>query len=73
MMVLLTLAATVQVKTKEKRIKYMFKVKIFTLYPEFFPGPFNNGIYGKAIDKKIWNLDIINIRDYLLYISLFFL
>jgi len=42
----------------------MFQVKIFTLYPEFFPGPFNNGIYGKAIDKKIWDMNIINIRDY---------
>ena len=42
----------------------MFKVKIFTLYPEFFPGPFNKGIYGKAIDKKIWDMNIINIRDY---------
>ena len=42
----------------------MFKVKIFTLYPEFFPGPFEKGIYGKAIEKKIWNMSVINIRDY---------
>ena len=42
----------------------MFQVKIFTLYPEFFPGPFDKGIYGKAIEKKIWKMDIINIRDY---------
>ncbi len=42
----------------------MFKVKIFTLYPEFFPGPFDKGIYGKAIEKNIWKMDIINIRDY---------
>ena len=42
----------------------MFQVKIFTLYPEFFPGPFDKGIYGKAIENKIWNIDIINIRDY---------
>ena len=42
----------------------MFKVEIFTLYPEFFPGPFDKGIYGKAIEKKIWKMDIINIRDY---------
>ena len=42
----------------------MFKVKIFTLYPEFFPGPFKKGIYGKAIDKKIWDMSVINIRDY---------
>ena len=42
----------------------MFKVKIFTLYPEFFPGPFAKGIYGNAIEKKIWDMNIINIRDY---------
>jgi len=42
----------------------MFQVKIFTLYPEFFPGPFDKGIYGKAIEKNIWNMNIINIRDY---------
>jgi len=42
----------------------MFQVKIFTLYPELFPGPFDKGIYGKANEKKIWNLNIIDIRDY---------
>ena len=42
----------------------MFKVKIFTLYPEFFPGPFDKGIYGNALKKKIWDIKIVNIRDY---------
>ena len=42
----------------------MFKVKIFTLYPEFFPGPFNKGIYGNALKKKIWDIKIVNIRDF---------
>ena len=42
----------------------MFKVKIFTLYPEFFPGPFDKGIYGNALRKKIWNMKIVNIRDF---------
>ena len=42
----------------------MLKVKIFTLYPEFFPGPFDKGIYGKALEKKIWNIKVINIRDF---------
>ena len=41
----------------------MWKARIFTLYPEVFPGPLIKGIYGKALDKKIWNLDVINIRD----------
>tara|TARA_B100000965_G_scaffold136818_1_gene113824 strand:- start:1973 stop:2662 length:690 start_codon:yes stop_codon:yes gene_type:complete len=42
----------------------MFKVKIFTLYPELFPGPFSKGIYGNALKKKIWDIDVVNIRDY---------
>ena len=41
----------------------MWKVRIFTLYPEIFPGPLNKGLYGKALSNKIWDLDIINIRD----------
>ena len=42
----------------------MFQVKIFTLYPDFFPGILSKGIYGRAIEKSFWNLDVINIRDY---------
>ena len=42
----------------------MFKVKIFTLYPEFFPGPFDKGIYGNALERKIWDIEIVNIRDF---------
>ena len=42
----------------------MFQVKIFTLYPDFFRGILSKGIYGRAIEKSLWNLDVINIRDY---------
>ncbi len=42
----------------------MFIAQVFTLYPEYFPGPFKNGLYGKAIEKKIWDLRTVNIRDY---------
>ena len=42
----------------------MFKAKIFTLYPEYFPGPFEIGICKKAFEKKLWDLKLINIRDY---------
>tara|TARA_B100002051_G_C16246334_1_gene397440 strand:- start:443 stop:544 length:102 start_codon:yes stop_codon:yes gene_type:complete len=33
----------------------MFVARIFTLYPEFFPGPLGKGLYGKALDKKFGN------------------
>ena len=42
----------------------MLNVKIFTLYPELFPGPLDTGLYKKAKSKKIWSLKVINIRDY---------
>ena len=42
----------------------MYEVKIFTLYPEIFPGPLAGGIYGKAMSKGLWNLKTVNIRDY---------
>ena len=41
----------------------MFQAQIFTLYPEIFPGPLAKGIYGKALSNKLWNLNVINIRD----------
>ena len=42
----------------------MLHAQIFTLYPELFPGPLNKGLYGKALSNNIWNLKIVNIRDY---------
>ena len=42
----------------------MFLARIFTLYPDYFPGPFCKGLYGKAMEKKIWNMETVNIREY---------
>mgnify|MGYP001213139822 FL=1 len=41
----------------------MWQVQVFTLYPEFFPGPLSKGLYGKALSKELWNLNVVNIRD----------
>ena len=42
----------------------MFLARIFTLYPDYFPGPLNKGLYKKAMEKKLWNIETVNIRDY---------
>jgi len=42
----------------------MWKVKVFTLYPDLFPGHLNSGLCKKALDNKIWSLEIVNIRNY---------
>lgn len=42
----------------------MFKVKIFTLFPESFPGILGQSIVGDALKKGTWELEIIDIRNY---------
>jgi len=42
----------------------MWTARVFTLYPKLFPGPFGIGLYKKAIEKKLWSLEVVNIRDY---------
>ena len=42
----------------------MWTARVFTLYPDIFPGPLRKGLYGKAFEKKVWNLEVVNIRDY---------
>ena len=44
----------------------MWAARVFTLYPELFPGPLSTGLYKKALEKKLWSLEVINIRDYAL-------
>jgi len=44
----------------------MWKARVFTLYPELFPGPLGSGLYKKALEKKLWSLEVVNIRDYAL-------
>ena len=42
----------------------MWTARVFTLYPEFFPGPLGASLCKNALKKKLWSLEVINIRDY---------
>ena len=41
----------------------MFLSRIFTLYPEYFPGYLNKGLFGRLMGK-IWDLETVDIRSY---------
>ena len=41
----------------------MWQSKVFTLYPEIFPGPLDKGLFGKALENKLWEMKVVNIRD----------
>lgn len=42
----------------------MINIKIFTLFPEIFHSYLKSSILGRALEKKLWNYEAINIRDY---------
>jgi tRNA (guanine37-N1)-methyltransferase len=37
---------------------------VLTLFPEMFPGPLGLSLAGKALERGIWALDILDIRDF---------
>ena len=42
----------------------IFKVSILTLFPEIFPGSLGVSLLGNALQNKLWELNLINIRDF---------
>ena len=47
-----------------QRKKFPMKVKILTIFPEIFPGFLGCSLTGKALDRGLWKLETVNIRDY---------
>ena len=41
-----------------------FHVNILTIFPEMFPGLLGLSLSGKALEKEIWSLNTVNIRDF---------
>lgn len=40
------------------------KANILTLFPDMFPGTLGQSLAGQALDKGLWELNLINIRDF---------
>jgi len=41
-----------------------FHIKILTLFPEMFPGMLGMSLSGKALEKGLWSLETVQLRDY---------
>ena len=46
------------------RMTSPFRAIALTLFPEMFPGPLGVSLAGKALEKGIWSLKTLNIRDF---------
>lgn len=40
------------------------KITVLTLFPQMFEGPLNHSIVKRAIEKKLVEIDLVNIRDF---------
>ncbi|MFW6198911.1 MAG: tRNA (guanosine(37)-N1)-methyltransferase TrmD, partial [Acidobacteriota bacterium] len=37
---------------------------VITLFPGMFPGPLGDGIVGRALDRNLLRLRVVNVRDF---------
>jgi tRNA (guanine37-N1)-methyltransferase len=42
----------------------MWRATVLTIFPEMFPGPLGLSLAGKALEKGLWALDAVDIRDH---------
>jgi tRNA (guanine37-N1)-methyltransferase len=42
----------------------MWRATVLTIFPEMFPGPLGGSLAGKALQKGVWALDAVDIRDH---------
>jgi len=51
---------------KETKVtpEHVWQAQLLTLYPEMFPGPLGVSLAGKALEKGLWSMDVVQIRDY---------
>ena len=41
-----------------------FRATVLTIYPDIFPGPLGTALSGKGLEKGLWSLKVVDIRDY---------
>jgi tRNA (guanine37-N1)-methyltransferase len=44
----------------------MWRATVLSIFPEMFPGPLGLSIAGKALEKSLWSLEAIDIRNFAL-------
>jgi tRNA (guanine37-N1)-methyltransferase len=42
----------------------VWRASVITIFPEMFPGPLRLSLAGKALEKGIWALDAVDLRDF---------
>ena len=57
------MAATEKAKIHGEKVP-PWRAQVLTLFPELFPGPLAASLTGKGLERGIWALESVNIRDF---------
>ncbi len=49
---------------REAPLSAPWTARVLTLFPEMFPGPLGLSLAGKALERRIWALDVLDIRAF---------
>ncbi|MDX2095944.1 MAG: tRNA (guanosine(37)-N1)-methyltransferase TrmD [Alphaproteobacteria bacterium] len=41
-----------------------WRISVITLMPEMYPGPLGHSLVGEALTRRIWELTLVNLRDF---------
>jgi len=50
--------------TETLTAKGLWTARVLTLFPEMFPGPLSQSVVGRALAAGIWQLEVVNMRDF---------
>ncbi|HET6518634.1 MAG TPA: tRNA (guanosine(37)-N1)-methyltransferase TrmD, partial [Geminicoccaceae bacterium] len=41
-----------------------WRATVLTIFPEMFPGPLGHSLAGRALERGVWSLEAVNLRDF---------
>ena len=41
-----------------------WRATVLTIFPEMFPGPLGHSLAGRALERGLWSLEAVNLRDF---------
>ena len=54
----------VNTRMSYREIRKPWQASVLTLFPEMFPGPLGLSVCGRALEKGLWSLKTLDIRDF---------
>ena len=51
-------------RDEDQQVAAPWRATVLTLYPDMFPGPLGTSLAGRGLEKGLWSLETLHIRDF---------